>query len=433
MKNTPLFEGVTEYTGSTNNYNNTSLNCPGINSFGSRRFGSRNVFPTQEPLGLPAGAFNPTTLNEVMPDPNMRGNPLPRPYGPRDNLRMGTGNTTNGFGATPGSSAWNQVVQNVRGQEYANAGVLKSAKGYMNPEILYYQNAKGVVPGDMPRLGNVPMQYSDNALNTPLFNYKQYGSKKKSKKSKKKKGKGKKKSSKKSRSKKQMLNMFGPNNVGYEAHIPIYHGGGNTVDFFTDKLYNQDIVGGPTNSTGPYASVGTSREPLLSVVKDGITPNQYSFGANMSNMVYSPDIPTSGTGLTSLYQEAPDYLTRQDITGNYVSYGSKKSIKKQAQKQAPTKTAPKQLMKSVVKQASTSTTKSIPKSKHIIKIIENKKSKQLDKPRNIAHITNTKSVKKQVPKLTAYSSKGLQKLTTVYDGYTITIDKKGSFNIKEPK
>src|SRR5574343_310025 len=281
------------------------LNCPGAldgtqapnNKFGTSnktqksQKNSKKKYNSFGTLGLPDYASSPKNIYEVLPDPNIAGAPLPRPYGPRDNARMQNpdytvhgfggsqnkfggsnykfgstnfGGSQNKFGVTPGTPAWNSTHQNYWGQQYAVPDAHKDAKGLIRNDVpLLVPTSVPVNALNPDNYFNAPMQYKDNALNTPLYNnYSKRVLKKTSKKTKKiilkAPKKSKKTSKKKPKSKFGKISssgtLYGPNNVGHETHIPIYKGGGNTKDFLTGSVYENDYVPSPVNSTGYFAT-----------------------------------------------------------------------------------------------------------------------------------------------------------------------------------
>jgi hypothetical protein len=189
------------------------------------------------------------------------------------------------------------------------------------------------------RQANVPMQYTNNQYNTPVVG-----------------------------------NSFGGSNtVGYRPAIPMYHAGGTTIDFLTGQLYKPiGVVGGPTNSDGAYASMGTGQE-IYTVQPDYITPNAYlntarglpfdvnALNANgylaaglgsdrnaMPNFGKSPKSkhnfskPLNNVLYTSnsyasdgpMYQKSPMYMKRPDINdeGAYASFGKGRKEKEKSAK-----------------------------------------------------------------------------------------------------
>lgn len=385
-----------------------------------------NGYPPLTPLGLPEGGVSVNNIYQTFPNPMIRGAPLPD-FGKINNTRMKMLYNVHGFGlkkkrkskrkskkskrksrkkfgTTPGTSKWITELgnQNFNGINYARP-YLMEAKGDINPEFLYYQsNGNSSNPNsEFGIANNVPMQFSDNQLNTPLFTNKFGGSlkkilkrhsKKKARKSKRRKSRKSHRKSRKSRkshkkSRKDKKNkkdkrkskklkkrsfgaflsssaMTGPNNVAYRQQFPMGHAGGNTVNFATGELYyNMGKLGGPTNSTEPYASVGTFSDPILKVQPDGMTPNAYlntaaglkasssgfntarsfthnglSFGSkskkskknqkskkskNFGSQMYSPPTIKSGTGNITISQPEPPYMSK-----NISEFGKKKVEKR---------------------------------------------------------------------------------------------------------
>jgi hypothetical protein len=422
----PMYEAATNYNAGGN-----SLNCPRALNYGrTTRLGSDPsgvIEPGAGQLGLPSDYVQHYT------DMSLKGAPLPRPYGPRDNYsllqgfgaRSGSSKGPKGskgskrtpkvsFGATPGTDLWRQHVLNYDGQQYANPGVLKAAKGSYKPDITYFQQGQDFDQRFNLRVGNAPMQYQNNEYNSPLYSF---GARRavlpRS-------GARRAKKTLKFGSRAPEISA-GPNNVGYEKMIPMYHGGADTMNFDGRKLFGDNLIKGPTNSIGPYANMPYTGKDigLYKVLPDGMTPNSYlsagpgirSVSANTVNnyvykgtngfgrsrfgrnqfgrnqfgqnaIVYQPELVTSGTGLLTLYQPYPqriiDNLT--SVQGSYVNYGRKKSKK-------PNKTS-----------------------------MGAGKSVKATKTR-------------QRPRLTSRSSSDLKELRTVYNGNVITLNKTGKFTI----
>jgi len=285
------------------------------------------------PLGLPPGSVSVDNIYQTQPDPYMQGSRLPRPYGPRDNMRMAMPELIAGFGKkkrskkkltkkikkivkeilkkrskkrskkkqeskklrfgseTPGSPKWTSELANAAstdycGIEYANP-VLEGAKGDVGPNFLYYVPGSNFDQRFNLAGANVPMQYTDNQGNNPIpsnsFGFSAMSG---------------------------TSSMTGPNNVGHETLGPMYHGGSNTQDFATGLLYAQnDIIQGPGNSTGVYASAGTTPNQLLKVKADSITPNAY--------LASAPDIKMASSGAYSA----------RTLVNNGLNYGHKKKNK----------------------------------------------------------------------------------------------------------
>lgn len=216
--------------------------------------------------------------------------------------KRGFGNST-----TPGTPQWKHsasqknIVSNYM-NKYANQGALKKATGWTNPSSLYIGES-GTTP-NLIGMVNEPGQYSNNQLNSPVLlnfgNKKPKGSKTKRRRP---------SLTKKRKSKKSfgplVPNVAGPNVVGYESSMPIYHGGANTIDFATNKLFRPDII----------KSVGK-------VQPDGMTPAAWltrskGLGNNFGDLVYTADSMTYGSGHNTIMQPKPSYL----------KYGKKRSKK----------------------------------------------------------------------------------------------------------
>jgi hypothetical protein len=223
------------------------------------------------------------------------------------------------FGETPGTEPWTSSAKvkntgNKQMAKYANAGVFKPAKGGGSDVQLYVTPLKNK-QFTVDNL-NVPMQFSDNDLNTPLF---KFGGKK---------------------------NGFGhlkggPNTVGYQEPIPMYHPGGTTIDFLTGKTNSQGIIGQVgkvqpdgmtpnawlTKSVGigdglgnnyRFGTKGKDKRPKLKS-KKSMGPKTKKFGN-----VYTPNGVTRGTGKNVIMQPPPDFPEYSSpVKGTYVGYGSK--------------------------------------------------------------------------------------------------------------
>jgi hypothetical protein len=306
----------------------------------SRKFGGSLEQNTH--LGLPDYETSPLSIynNNYL----LRGARPPIPYGPVDNARMsmltqyngfGTRTRTAGartrtagssgsskkrFGQTPGSNDWHlhkETPLEQTLQSYAQP-YLAQAKGMFSPDVELYGRATSASylnQSSTPSF-NVPMQYSDNQYNYPVVgnSVSNFG---------------------KSRSRFGAMlpssNMYGPNNVGHESQIPMYHAGSTTINFADNQLYSPiGIVGGPTNSTGEYASLGTSPEQVLNVQNDGITPNAYLSKFRFGELIPNISSIANGSGLLTLAQPLPSYLdkNREVVGGDYLSFGLKKKLKK---------------------------------------------------------------------------------------------------------
>jgi hypothetical protein len=315
-------------------------------------------------LGLPSYETNPSSIynNDYL----IRGARPPIPYGPVDNARMsmltqinGFGTRTEGlksrtegssrtssrrtrtegsksrtksrFGQTPGSSDWHIPQETALDKTLASYAqpYLAQAKGMFLPDIQLYgkaDQASYLNQYSVPSF-NVPMQYSNNQYNYPVVNGNSFGRKRSF------------------GAMTPLSNMYGPNNVGHESQIPMYHAGSTTLNFADNQLYSPiGMVGGPTNSTGSYASVGTSPNQLLKVLPDGMTPNAYLStvgfgkkskmsktrkGSRFGELVANISSIANGSGLLTLAQPLPSYLdkNREVAQGDYVSFGKKKKPK----------------------------------------------------------------------------------------------------------
>ncbi len=295
--------------------------------------------------GLPLGAKSPSSIYQTFPNIFRQGSALPRPYGPRDNLRMQSLYEIHGFGhrrkskkkckcgkkyskyhshrrksrksrrfgnTTPGTAGWKQsasarnMVSSYMNQ-YANAGELSMAKGWTSPSALYLKSRSSSTP-NIIGMPNEPAQFSNNQLNSPVLLH--FGAKKK-KSIKKKSRPVLTKSKKRSRSFGPLIpTVAGPNTVGYQTSIPLYHAGANTIDFATNQMFRPDIVG----SIGKVQSDGMTPRAWLtqsSGIGDGLG-NKYRFGKkkNSFGMIYTPDGVTYGTGHNTIMQPKPLYMKK---------------------------------------------------------------------------------------------------------------------------
>jgi hypothetical protein len=282
--------------------------------FGQVPFLEGKLSTSVQTEGLPIGAKSPSSIYQTFPNIFSQGSALPRPYGPRDNLRMQSLFEIHGFGrrkkskrckyckkhksrrfrnrkskkhrnfgnsTTPGTVEWKHDAS-VRNKvssymnQYANSDKLSLAKGWTSPSSLYIRNASSNIP-NVIGMYNVPAQFTNNQLNNPILLH--FGLKKK------KKSKNKRpsltKQEKSGLNRKRCFgplvpNVAGPNTVGYQASIPLYHAGANTINFATNKLFRPDIIG----SVGKVQSDGITPNAWLtqsSGIGDGLG-NKYRFG-----------------------------------------------------------------------------------------------------------------------------------------------------------
>ncbi len=300
-------------------------------------------------LGLPSYETSPASIynNENI---YYQGAALPRPYdridlgrlnalenivgfGSRKNKsRKNNKNKLCRFGQTPGSSSWIIPTPSPLRIELDNyvAPNLAGAKGLVGPTFNYYD--AGPNKNIMTQPGNyfnVPMQYTNNQMNSPIPPSGR--------------GFGKKRMFGSSRMP-STAQVFGPNVVGHEQGIPAYHAGSTTINFGTGELYSPiGIVPGPTNSSGTYANIATSPYESLSVMPDGITHNSYlsvpmRFGKSLGKVSKKPgkrfgtmiqNVDVSGSGQIVDYQKEPDYVSIKDTIpkGSYANYGKVKKSK----------------------------------------------------------------------------------------------------------
>ncbi len=254
-------------------------------------------------LGLPLGQ-----KNYLLPsDPFKGGSPLPRPYGPRDNLlpqyfkkssfgnqkkikkeikkirksmkkirkKLKSKKKSKKFGSSPGSASWkNEYKTNIMMQPYNQI---------KNHIPLTLGGMKQMKLGMGPTEVNLPMQYKNNNLNLQRLRY------------------GKKSENKS----KKMKRSYGPNNVAYEKPFPVYFAGGNTINFMNDKMFYKNMVS----------------KDIMGVQKDGITKNPWlTMGSKINNLIKSSygkaksksliftGDSNSSTGFNTLYQYTPNTL-----------------------------------------------------------------------------------------------------------------------------
>ena len=243
------------------------------------------------------------------------------------------------FGQTPGTNEWKQEAIDRNNlskhlNKYANEGKLSPAKGYTPNEINLYDGTKSSNIPNLIGMPNSPAQFSNNQLNSPILSFGKHKRKSLPKESlkykikslpkeslnhkrkslseiiKEKTGNHKRKSLseiiKNKKHTKRNFGEYGPNVVGYEAPIPIYHGGGNTINFQTNELYRPDIV----PDIGKVQTDGMTKKAWLtqsSGIGDGLG-NTFRFGKKFgTDLVYNPN-GFSGTGINTIEQPLPDYM-----------------------------------------------------------------------------------------------------------------------------
>jgi hypothetical protein len=321
--------------------------------FGQTPFLEGKLSTSVQTEGLPLGARSPSSIYQTFPNIFRQGSALPRPYGPRDNLRMQSLYDIHGFGrrrsrvkkckcgkrhkchsrhkrrskrrskrkfggggsTTPGTTEWKHdaYLRNEAStymNHYANQGALAMAKGWTPPSALYMRSSSSKVP-NVIGMPNEPAQFTNNQLNSPILLH--FGKKKRTSKKRIKPSltRHKKSKSKRSRNFGPLIpNVAGPNVVGYQASIPMYHAGANTIDFATNQLFRPDIVG----SIGKVQSDGLTPRAWLTQsvgIGDGLG-NKYRFGKRKKHfgLVYTPDGATYGTGHNTIMQPAPSYKGR---------------------------------------------------------------------------------------------------------------------------
>lgn len=289
--------------------------------FGQAPFLEGKLSTSVQTEGLPLGAKSPSSIYQTFPNIFRQGSALPRPYGPRDNLRMQSMFDIHGFGrrrskkckcgkkrrhsrrhsrrhkrksrkfgTTPGTSEWrhdssarNKVSSYMN--QYANAGKLSLAKGWTSPSALYMRNSSSNIP-NVIGMPNEPAQFSNNQLNSPVLLH--FGAKKRKSIQKNRpsliKNKKSFKINKRSRNFGPLVpTVAGPNTVGYQESIPLYHAGANTIDFATNQLFRPDIIG----SIGKVQSDGMTPRAWLTQstgIGDGLG-NKYRFGKKFGGSV----------------------------------------------------------------------------------------------------------------------------------------------------
>ncbi len=314
----PIGDGTTSYC--TKDFGNVGQNLMSLEK--AHKFGS---------LGLPEGVKSPATIADARGNILTRGGPLPEPYGYRDNARMqlpfimnGYGKKRSGkkrksksrkgrksrklsrksrkgrkrskklkslFGNTPGTDGWKTSAagRNIVSNIMNNAGNVSGAVGFPGHSVKFYEGliktgqSSNVIGGI-----NLPANFTNNQMNSPYFNF--------------------------SRKKRKIVprkRHFGdsPNIVGYEAPMPIYHAGANTINFATGQNYRPNIL----NNAG-------------SVMPDGVTSNAWltqSKGIGKQGFGGVYNMPTNpGTGNNVVQQPAPS-LGLSKVTGSKMGYGKK--------------------------------------------------------------------------------------------------------------
>jgi len=325
LKDQPQFDGKTSYCDKSFGFDLENTQSPKL---GTKRFGKLSTSP--ETIGLPYGMKGSSTI--TYPDIFRQGSPLPRPYDRVDNGRMQSLWDIHGFGrrrskrksrrnckkcgkskprksrscksrsrkrsrkrshkrsrklrrrsvrrfGTPGTKSWvdtasegNYLSNKLNAS--ANEGELKPVKE-LTTTVMQKNNEV-----------NLPALVSNNQENAPGL--RQFGRKK---------------------------HRFGPNVVGYEKPMPIYHGGANTINFATNKLFNPNII----NSVGKVQPDGMTPNAWLTQSKgvgDGLG-NRYRFG----KQIYTPDGATYGSGYNVIMQPGPSFQKTKPIQPLSASYG----------------------------------------------------------------------------------------------------------------
>ena len=346
-------------------------------------------------------------------DPYLKGARLPRPYGPRDNTAMKSQHWTGSklpplplsypfsvgqfgrrkrrsrrrksksikrrrkkvksirrrpprrkrrfsfFGMnTPGTKGWtNTLGKTLKSQSQGSRYVspqLTAAKGFLDsPMLLYMPNSNTGIPHPLGS-ANIPMQYSNNQLNTPQTA--QYGRSRKSttrykrKKRKSKRNKRKRRKSLKFGKYPSLYYMEGPNNVAYRPNMALYNGAGaNTINWSTGKTYRpatKSIRRVQKNPTNPRAWVASTKGIKSTSGKFNGARTYTNLGlrfgtghdlADGSNLFYSSQGGGSGStkgGPLTWAQPLPRrmLLAQNNVSGDYAigssKYGSRRRYSK---------------------------------------------------------------------------------------------------------
>ncbi len=395
----PIYDGTTTYCNDT--------------GYNKMNFGE-NLEQTST-LGLANNVRGPSNIYDTFPNPFEQGAPLPRPYGPRDNLAMTypfrygvkksrkKGKGGKGKRKDKKSKKKERMnFGNYNGQEYVD-NILAPAKGYIYSYL----------PINVNSSYNVPMLYTNNNLNTPIF--------------------------------RNSFGSYGKNNVAYQEPIPMFHAGGTTLNYGTNELYSPiGIIGGATNSiTNDYSSVGTFTKPILGVVPQTIDSNTYLSNSNIetsmnnsgpfknnfgsSELLFQPELVTGGGGPITIYQPKPMYMDqKQTPPGDYVSsfgdsihqYQPKNQPKKQKEDQKYS------FSKKIIQKQTTPTKQPVKitqKQTIPVKIPEKITQKQT-MPVKIPEKITQKQTNSSIP------SKKFD-LTTKFKGFNITLTKNGRIKI----
>jgi hypothetical protein len=272
LKNHPMSDGYTKFCNKSNHL---------VKNFGKYPFKEGKLSTSETNLGLPNNVKSPTTIEQTMPNLNIKNGPLPRPYGPRNNIetmrlfgkksrknkkskKIKKNKKSKKFGTTtPGTESWKS--ESKLNNNFSNITSKSAVSGSLNPALGYSNIGTKLSPN---KQGNLPANYSNNNLNSPYFNFG-----------------------------KKLTKSFGPNVVGYEKPIPFYNAGGNTINFSTGKLFNPNIV---PNNTVNVLPDGITENSWLSQVKSKIKNsfgNIYSpIGEGSGRKVYSQPKPSYGFG-----------------------------------------------------------------------------------------------------------------------------------------
>lgn len=206
---------------------------------------------------------------------------------------------------TPGTKNWNSSRKGMVGMEWVNPE-LRGAKGYNpNPALLYLpvpDSQKISIPQDIKI--NVPMQFTRNQLNNPIPP----------------------KSTSKFGKDPSLIQMEGPNIVGYEPNMNLYDGAGaNTINWATGKTFRpkgKQLLKIQKTKQNPRGFLSNSNN-IKEASRGFNTARSYTrkglkYG---NNLLYTRDSLQSDA--KTLYQPTPPYMQEQ-VNGNYATFGKKK-------------------------------------------------------------------------------------------------------------
>ena len=246
------------------------------------------------------------------------GGLLPRPYGPSDNINLQQIHLAGSklhplplswnyklgqFGKTPGSKSWKLNNNKPLGSKWVKPK-LAPAKGYNIDPILLGLPIKNIYKA--PNFLNVPKQFSNNQYNNPQPS-----------------------SLIKSNFGKGLIQMEGPNNVGYRNGLNLYpSAGANTINWTTNHSFRKQspnflkvkkTKNNPTSWISNVKNINKSARGFnkaRSYTKKGI-----KFGN--SQLVFTRD---NLSGAKTLYQPTPPYM-REKVIGDYANKNFGKRLK----------------------------------------------------------------------------------------------------------